>query len=236
MSAALIDAVTVSNCNGTSDPSECRVDGPDFNGEPAFVSAAESNYFHEISADGFSFDARAFAGGMVLAASGYQFDVFSRAASVVRFSLSTEGAPRQGIVKYIGGGGGDGTAAMFGAGFSLFSVDHTCLSRSELCGKKGTIQIQLGVPFEVKVQAFGGGRYRFDSGGRGNGSGATGSVHIELFEADGVTPVKLQLKEVAAVPDAGSFSTSFIGIAALILRRQRIFKPLPPFHPLDTAV
>jgi hypothetical protein len=215
-SAAVIVATTEANCNGQISTTSCEVRGPEIDGETSFFSIAEAGYHFEVSDDGLSFSATAGAGGRVGVMTNYESRVFSRASSVVQFFLLGDGQARPGFITFSGGGGGDGSNSSASGGFKLFSVDHSCGGPSELCNTSGKLQVQIGIPFILTVEAFGGGNYNPDNGGNGNGSGGTGSVTISLFEADGVTPARVQLREApSAVPDPATIMTAFLGLATM---------------------
>jgi hypothetical protein len=98
-----------------------------------------------------------------------------------------------------------------------------------MCGNSGRIQIQLGIPFMVLVEAYGGGNFNPDGGGRGNGSGATGSVNFQLFESDGVTPVRLLWDDglegvpntPTAAPEPANIGVVVIGCTVLYCIRRK---------------
>jgi hypothetical protein len=231
--AGILNADAITNnsffdCNGQVEESPCEVIGPNTE-EGAFLYAymAEGLYTYAMSDDALEFSATAGAGTSFFVNSpGPDMDLYARAFISATFWLITPGQQRPGFIEYSGIGGGEGGsphAFLFGIGENGFE----CFS-NECSAHSVRRQFTLGMPFSASINAesqAGAERgWLHDNGGSGSGT-----FSFSLFEADGVTPVRLLWDDglegvptgPVAAPEPANIGAAVIGCVVLYCIRKK---------------
>ena len=128
-------------------------------------------------------------------------DLFSAAATIfLDLPSFTAGPIRSGLASYFLTAQGDNTNGFTNSSGVQLGILDTCQQslRGPTCFRPGIlVPFTLGVPFNLGLQAQAAGSFRFS--GSANSMG-TSNLSLQLFEANGTTPVNIQL-----VPEPSQF-------------------------------